>query len=868
MMISFPNYRLYSNILENSKLNIVDINFWFYTIGVNVIPAVSTNKIPKVKWSDWQYKPIPDEVYEDWKKSGDFNDGCAIIAGMIWRGEYKEKFLACIDIDNALGIKVFLSKFGEVDTLVKLSQKTIVEQHLDASNEKAHIYFIVEKPLSKRSGIWGPNNSGNQDMPAIEVKSEGKHGIMYCSPSIHKNGHPYQIIGTTIPTILDKERSEVLDNSIYEIYEKYGSSVSVNSMTPIEELFSPDFKITAGNNRSGALLRVMESLISRNRNILTESQILTLSQQWNQDHCEPPLDDSKVKYQWECAKGFIQKNNVDETNISDKDEKPEEKSSLDIHHLLNSVKERWIEVFLDQFGKYYITIRVKDHVECIPLNSNRFKGIVRNEYFDKERKILSEDRLEGVLKQLESDLMFTTDDIKKIELSLRVAVRKEEPNVFYYDLTNSQWEIVKISSEGWEVVKNNSIPLFKRYERNCSPQVMPSSSSQENEKGFDQFFKLFNLQSEKDKLLLKVYLVSLFIPEIPKVILVVKGNGGGAKTTAFRMIKNIADPCNVDDFSFSKQINDVIQTLEHQHVVFFDNLSFVSDEMSDLICRAVTGSGFSKRAHYTNDDDFLYKFKRCIGINGINLASTRADFLDRSLVIKFKRIEEGARRKEEDIKREFENLRPFVLGYIFDTLVKVLKYKEENQGIEILKNGFPRMADFAEWGEIISRCSGNEDDFFINAYNDNRLDQNDEVFEASPVAESILLFMNDKHKGFVWEGAPTRLYKELTDIIDQTKPELKRSSLWPKASNRLTSKINEIIPNLKEKGIDIVTGERDKEGNRIIRLEKLWNKSTDMKEEDQEFNPNIHRKGYSDQFECDKCTLKGDIHLMKGHICV
>ena len=56
-----------------------------------------------VKWTEWQDKPIPDNVYEDWKGSRDFNDGCAIIAGMIWRGEYKGKFLACIDIDNALG---------------------------------------------------------------------------------------------------------------------------------------------------------------------------------------------------------------------------------------------------------------------------------------------------------------------------------------------------------------------------------------------------------------------------------------------------------------------------------------------------------------------------------------------------------------------------------------------------------------------------------------------------------------------------------------------------------------------------------------------------------------------------------------------
>jgi hypothetical protein len=58
-----------------------------------------------------------------------------------------------------------------------------------------------------------------------------------------------------------------------------------------------------------------------------------------------------------------------------------------------------------------------------------------------------------------------------------------------------------------------------------------------------------------------------------------------------------------------------------------------------LLCRSVSGAGFNKRALYSNDEDFIYKFKRGIGVNGINLATTRADFLERSLVIKLKRID-------------------------------------------------------------------------------------------------------------------------------------------------------------------------------------------------------------------------------------
>lgn len=312
------------------------------------------------------------------------------------------------------------------------------------------------------------------------------------------------------------------------------------------------------------------------------------------------------------------------------------------------------------------------------------------------------------------------------------------------------------------------------------------------------------MRNSRDLLLLSVYLISLFVPEIPKVILVISGNGGGAKTTTFKLIKAIVDPSGVDILSFNKNTNDLIQMLEHHYVNYFDNVSSVSQDLSDLLCRAVTGAGYLKRALYTDDKDIPYNFKRCIGINGINFVTTRADLVDRSLGLRVERIPEDKRKKEDEIRQEFERLRPFVLGYVFDVLVRVLKYKENNKGQKILE-GSPRMADFAEWGEIISRCLGNKDNEFIDAYQENIDNQNDEIIESTPVAESIMLFMDDKER---WEGTPSELYKFLEDIISQIYHDLKRSNLWPKAANRLTAKIKEIIPNLLKRNIDIVTGEK------------------------------------------------------------
>lgn len=872
------------NNLNNDKITSWS-DFWFYNIGVNVIPSDSKNKMPIVPWEGFQEKPMLKEEYENSKRNSEFNRGVSIIVGKIWRGIYSGKYLACIDIDNKKGIEEFLSNFGKIDTIEKLATKTIIEGHRDNPN-KIHIYFIVEKPLTKKSGISVYNNrytfkDKEDDIPAIEVKSEGRHGIMIVSPSIHKNGFPYETIGTKVPTVLDEPQSEALENALNLIYEKYNNSHHQarggKTSNPIKELFHPEFTVCEGNNRHEVLLRVMESLILRNGSIISEDGIKKIAYEYNQQHCKPPLDDRGFEKQWCDAKNFISKNGPREKHDNDEVEEPIPENE-EIEYL-NDIKQRYISVFFDQLNRLYIVLKINDHVECIPLNSKRLKSLIRKEILEKKNKTINDDKMDRIVKSIEAELMFN-ESIEHKELSLRVA--SLENNTFCYDLTNQKWEIVRITSKGWHIVKDNSIPLFKRYENNIKPQVYPKKTddSDSNRIYFKEFLNLFNLQSEKDRLLLENYIISLFVPEIQKAILVISGNGGGAKTTTLSLIKNIIDPSTFDTLSFSSNKNDLIQALEHNYVNYFDNVSHISQEVSDILCRAVTGSGDSKRELFTTDGVFIYKFKRCIGINGINLATTRADFIDRSLILKVKRIPEKKRRKEEDIKNEFSRLKPFVLGYIFDVLVKYLNYKDEH-GKEAILDNPPRMADFAESCEIISRCLGYPENLFINTYRENIEDQNDEIIETNPIAESLIAFMENKEKR--WIGTPTQLYHHLGDIVSQVDSNIKRSLYWPKGPNRLTYKINEIIPNLLKRGIEIVTGEKI-DGQRVIIISNInYDGYTSCKDHDQNSNPAladnfieplsswinlyIHRKGSSDTFECENCPKIGDIHFMKGHHC-
>jgi DNA replicative helicase MCM subunit Mcm2 (Cdc46/Mcm family) len=310
--------------VNNNINNSIDrwVDFWYYEIGVNIIPANTKEKITFVNWSECQNIPITEELHEIRKKNGEYSKGIAIVLGKIWRGKYQGQYLNGIDCDNKKAIEeICIYKDNTIISLQQLANWTIVEQHTDQP-DRMHIYIRSIKPFRKKSS----NKINSEllkkidatDIPAFEVKGLGQHGIFFCTPSIHKNGHPYQIIGTKEPVLCDE-----FENHLNSICKKYGieylddyidDDQTHTSKIPIQDLFQENFVILEGNNRHEGLLRAMESLLKRNQGILDLEQIKQLAQIWNQKHCEPPLDNKEFERQWESATNFIRRKINEQTD--------------------------------------------------------------------------------------------------------------------------------------------------------------------------------------------------------------------------------------------------------------------------------------------------------------------------------------------------------------------------------------------------------------------------------------------------------------------------------------------------------------------------------------------------------------------------
>src|SRR3712207_7395656 len=82
-----------------------------------------------------------------------------------------------------------------------------------------------------RSSDKNSNLSAKLDanaIPAIEVKGLGEHGLFFCSPSIHKNGQPYQIIGTKEPR--SEEHTSELQSRQYLVCRLLLEKISIVSL--------------------------------------------------------------------------------------------------------------------------------------------------------------------------------------------------------------------------------------------------------------------------------------------------------------------------------------------------------------------------------------------------------------------------------------------------------------------------------------------------------------------------------------------------------------------------------------------------------------------------------------------------------------
>ena len=194
---------------------------------------------------------------------------------------------------------------------------------------------------------------------------------------------------------------------------------------------------------------------------------------------------------------------------------------------------------------------------------------------------------------------------------------------FYLDLGDGERRAIEITATGWSVVDNPSV-------RFCRPAGMRPLPVPEKGGSIDDLRQFLNLQDDSDFVLIVAWLLAAFRPQGPYAVLAVSGGQGSAKSSLSKLVRSLVDPNVSPARSIPSNERDIFIAAKSGHVMPFDNISSLSNWISDALCQLATGAGYVARQLRTDSDQVFFEASRPIILNGIGGFIDRSDLADRN----------------------------------------------------------------------------------------------------------------------------------------------------------------------------------------------------------------------------------------------
>ena len=456
--------------------------------------------------------------------------------------------------------------------------------------------------------------------------------------------------------------------------------------------------------------------------------------------------------------------------------------------LLGYVRGEKHELFLDQVGAPHILFRGEPY----PLNSV-FDRQLRIVGFEWEQTSMSSD---GVRQARDTLAAFAYVSDTTYELHTRAAWHED---ALYYQLGKGR--VMKVDASGYRLVED--APVLFRHVSNLQPLPDPEPGGD-----FDVLASFINLKNTRDKRLYIVWMVVALLPHVARPIMEATGEMGAGKTVMGRMAKRLLDPSRPETVGLDKR--EFLQKASHAYIVMMDNLQSIPEWAVDNLCRLVTGEADSKRVLYENDEDWIYEMKRALIVNGINTPTDRGDARDRTLPIELERLKNH--RPEEEMWREFYDIRPKLLGCVFDALSKALAAKP---GVRL--NRHARLADWSVYAASVYEGLGWGTAKFEEDWQRVVRVQNQGTLDGSGLAQAVMAFMENRQ---FYRDTSTDLHVKLETFAEEMSIDVRHDPRWPRSANWVWKRIKEVRPLLTALGIDTRRDTNDRRGTLIV-LERI-----------------------------------------------
>lgn len=369
----------------------------------------------------------------------------------------------------------------------------------------------------------------------------------------------------------------------------------------------------------------------------------------------------------------------------------------------------------------------------------------------------------------------------------------------YLDLCDDHWRVVEIDSAGWRVLQQSPVMFVRRRDMRALPAPVTG--------GTIETLRQFVNVTDDDWPLIYGWVLAALGGKAPFPVLILQGEQGSGKSTSAKALKELLDPAGAPLLAPPRQPDDMNTIAANVFVIALDNLSGISVEMSDTLCRIATGAGNAKRKLYTDGDLESVSFARPLLVNGIDEIANRADLMSRAIQPEMPVLADAMKSSERALWSDFDTARPGILGALLDMTVAALA----GHGREPWPAS-GRLRDWQRWVSAAERGT-QQAPRFVPAYARNVAGGVAQTIEASPVATAIMRLL-EANAGGQWRGNATALLGELRRF-SQVEDHTARG--FPQSSRDIRNALSRAAPALRAMNIE-VNAKRNQD--RVIRLER------------------------------------------------
>ena len=284
------------------------------------------------------------------------------------------------------------------------------------------------------------------------------------------------------------------------------------------------------------------------------------------------------------------------------------------------------------------------------------------------------------------------------------------------------------------------------------------------------------------------------------------------KTVTAAMVKDLVDPVGLNSTSnmLPKDEAKLSMMLTKELAQLFDNVSYIPQPISDMLCQACTGGVFSARELYTTSSMRTIPFRkmRILMTSIVKDAIRTPDLASRTLLYD---VPPG--RKDEakgDIEAKYKKNRPHVLYAVLDTVGRAMKEYEARKDHYSKLPTITRMVEFERFGSAIAHVLGDREYESIKTYQETMSDN-----VAMMVADDPLVVLIEK----LFEMDQITKYFELTSVFYQRIQEIAEEEMidtrgkdFPNTIVALRKGIDRLRGALLQRGFNVTVGKRHDKG--------------------------------------------------------